>query len=79
MKYTFKYNIDKLLPNISDEEIQQAIDEEGLSGLVTPRQVKDYVYDKLVEMFTQAAETYSAEDINEFNTTTLAANNYTTG
>lgn len=61
MKYTFSYDIDDLLPDIPDEEIQQMIDEEGMSGLVTPQQIRKYVHDKIYEIFLEAANSNSAK------------------
>lgn len=64
MKNTFSYEI-PLIP-IPDEKIQQMIDEEGMSGLVTPQQLKEYVHNKIYELFLEAAKSSSSKYTQTF-------------
>lgn len=57
MNHTLEYEI----PVLSDKELQQEIDKEGLTGLVTPQQIRKYVHDKIYEIFLEAANSSSAK------------------
>ena len=51
-KVTFKYTWN--LP--TDEEIQQAIDEEGYHGIYTPQDVHKYIADTVYDFFRKEVE-----------------------
>ena len=48
---TFSYEI-----SWTDEELQQAIDEEGFYDICTPNDVKKYLYDEIYKLYKNAME-----------------------
>ena len=52
------------LPEPTDEEIQNEIDEAGLTGVVKPEDVRKYIREKLYEVYCEAVANKESDNGN---------------